>query len=108
MYGAYMVHVWCIFRILYSANCLQCTIVGKGNKDAVSKAEKAAVIKASFDSRSKTGTRKLVTMGASQLTSNPLIKTSVDTETAVNDINKDKPPWLGLSFLVPRQCMVFV
>ena len=24
MYGACMVHVWCILRILYGANCLQC------------------------------------------------------------------------------------
>ena len=68
------------------------TVVRKGGKDAGTEQEKAAAIKANLESQnqSKPGTARRVTMeGTGRFAGNAWIETTVDAETAVNDVNKD-------------------
>ena len=69
------------------------TVVGKGGKDAITEKEKADAIKTNLDSQStptpKTGTGRHVTVAKGRFPGNAWTKTSVDADTAVNEINKD-------------------
>ena len=68
------------------------TIVGKSGNDAATEKEKAATIKANLDSQKfKGGFVKYVTLGTGRFagTGNAWTETSVDADTAVNDVNKN-------------------
>lgn len=67
------------------------TIVRKGGKDARTKKEKADAIKANLDlqTQSKPGTVRRIIMTSGHFAGSTWVKTSVDADTTVNNVNKD-------------------
>ena len=68
------------------------TIVGKGNKTAVTDKEKDEAIKANLDAQNNAkiaGTGKRVTAGLSRFAGTEFTNASVDAATAVNEVNND-------------------
>ena len=67
------------------------TVVGKGGKDAVTKKDKDDAIKTNLDSQSKlqNNTGRCVMVAIGRFAGNAWTNTSLDADTAVNEVNKD-------------------